>query len=149
MTIDQLHGPVLHAALEVAQRLKHDLGKYITLQSRWLPPEADRPSRLDALRADLLETRRGVDGQATASDVWQHFRAQLFGEVALDGGAHVNLSEDEDVRSIDDHMTQLATTVGRLEALTDEELDRACGGAAAVAAATQRLVRRLREASRG
>ena len=62
---------------EYLVRLKHDLGKYIAFQVRYLPPGASASERREALAADLLGTRRGPEGVRDAPSVWAEFRATL------------------------------------------------------------------------
>ena len=60
-----------------ASRARHDLGKYVCFQVRWLPEDAGDDALRGALKDDLLRTRRGPDGVATAAEVWSGFRAEL------------------------------------------------------------------------
>lgn len=76
--------PRLYAITEHLGRLKHDLGKYICFRQRWLGPDADRQAWLEALQADLLNTRSGPSGSMGAEQVWEEFRAWLQGE-GVDG----------------------------------------------------------------
>jgi len=62
---------------DLAKRLHHDLGKYATLQSRWLPPDASREEREEAARADLLATARGPDGVRDAGAIAGAFLEDL------------------------------------------------------------------------
>jgi len=80
--------PVDHEALlELVARLKHDLGKYIAFQIRWVDDTAPVSERRRALEADLLETRRGPSGTVDAHAVWLEFRPALYGEEPLPGRA--------------------------------------------------------------
>lgn len=127
-------------------RLKHDLGKYVALQQRWLPADAPSADRRAALRDDLLSTRRGPSGIQDALSVWQEFRPGLRGEVELPGGHRVDLSAHPVVRAVEEGMGVLAEVVAALRAgdVSDEQVLR--GGEAAVAVsdgcrALERLVR--------
>lgn len=65
--------------LEAAARARHDLGKYIAFQARWLEPDAPADALREALREDLLRTRKGPDGVVDAATLWQSLRAPLVG----------------------------------------------------------------------
>lgn len=67
--------------LELVAALKHDLGKYVAWTSAnlddasWEGPLADE--LVDALRADLLETRKHGERREAAWEVWRGFEADL------------------------------------------------------------------------
>jgi hypothetical protein len=71
----------LDLLIERVAALKHDLGKYVAwtsanLEDRvWTGPLVDE--LLDALRADLLETRKSGDRREAAWEVWAAHRAGL------------------------------------------------------------------------
>ncbi len=79
MHIAEMPALDLAALLEHTRRLKHDLGKYVRFQGRWLAPDAGLDARREALAADLLHTRRGPDGSVDALEVWDDFREGLEG----------------------------------------------------------------------
>lgn len=133
------------AALEHAARVKHDLGKYVAFQLRWLPPDAPLADRVDALRADLLSTRRGPDGAVDAPTLWAELRAPLVGEVPLPGGAHVNLSNDPAVVAIDAAIAEIRDVVAGLDGADVALVEAGTRAALAVAEAARDLHRRLRE----
>lgn len=62
---------------DLADRVRHDLGKYVTFSTRFLPDDAPLAERREALRDDLLRTRRGPAGEATAAEVWAGLRGEL------------------------------------------------------------------------
>lgn len=138
--------PVQDALLSLLDRLKHDLGKYVALQARWLPPEAGPVERREALVADLLHTRRGPEGSTSAHEVWETFRGMLHGEVLLDGH-RVALGDDPDVVVIEDRMRSLGAlrSVSAVEALVPEAVDEALSACAEVGARCRSLVRRARD----
>lgn len=143
------HPPQHNALHDLLARLKHDLGKYVALQQRWLPPEATPDECGEALRADLLQTRRGPNGTQDALSVWREFRGQLFGEAALPDGTRVDGSLDVDVRAIDEHMSTIAkviATLGKDEPIGAEQIRDGFAAADAVARACQRLNKRARSA---
>ncbi len=70
---------------EAVARIRHDLGKYVALQQRWLPPGATDAERRAAIVADVLETRRSPRSTDDAVAVWAGLaeeRAILEEEVA-------------------------------------------------------------------
>lgn len=64
--------------LEAASHARHDLGKYISFQARWIEPGAPVDTLRDALREDLLRTRKGPDGVLTAAALWRTLREPLL-----------------------------------------------------------------------
>lgn len=64
-------------AREVADRLRHDLGKAIVLSRRWLADGASEAELQAALRDDVLRTRRGPDGVMSAFEVWAARRGEV------------------------------------------------------------------------
>jgi hypothetical protein len=62
---------------ELARRVAHDLGKYATLQARWLPAEASFRERVEAGGADLLRTMSTRDGVRGAAHLARDFLADL------------------------------------------------------------------------
>ena len=128
-------------------RLKHDLGKYIGLQSRWLGADASLSQRVSALRKDLLETRRSPEGTWDAVCLWQQFRPLLMGLEPLIDGTQVNLSDDPDVLVIENAMLVLGQMIELLkrDAQTEEDVQRAEKAVLVVSEACRRLVLRSRE----
>lgn len=140
-------GPALRAALvEHVRRLRHDLGKYVQLQVRWLPPEASLAERREAVCADLLRTRRGPGGVVGAAELWARSRGALVGEGRLAGQAtRVDLSRDPSVRALDAAMERLRELQPELEAGTANaaQVDDAAELAGSIARAVRDLHRRL------
>ena len=63
--------------VEAAAAAKHDLGKYVAFQARWLAPDASDADRLEALQADVLHTRRSAEGSEDAPSLWRRLRPGL------------------------------------------------------------------------
>jgi hypothetical protein len=109
--------PSARAALaEHVATMKHDLGKYVAFQTRWVAAEAPLAERKAALDADLRQTRRGPEGESDASAVWARFRPALRGESALSDGSSVDLRADIDVSALEDAMVDVATAIDDLNA---------------------------------
>ena len=83
----------------------------MALQQRWLAEDADDAALLDALRADLLHTRRGPEGSVDACAVWREFRPGLFGEAELAPGVSLDWSADPDVQRLDQLMGHIAAAM--------------------------------------
>ena len=94
--------------LEAATRAKHDLGKYIAFQARWLPPGAAREEWQAGLVSDLLETRRGPSGTEDAVALWKRLKTDFAG-----------LKNDPDVRAVDEAIERIE---GRLSDLKEDRL---------------------------
>jgi hypothetical protein len=132
-------------------RMKHDLGKYVSLQMRWLAEEASLEDRERALKADLLATRRGPQGTQDALSVYREFRPVLMGDEPLSAGIVMNLSAHPMVVSLDAAMEEVARIAHVLtdSAVGEDDIDR--GGRAALTVSNHcrdlyRLVRKLRGA---
>ena len=73
--------PKVNASVEelcdLTAQLKHDLGKYVAFQSRWLDPASDIDELRAALIADLVETHRGPNGTRSSVEIWREQRATL------------------------------------------------------------------------
>lgn len=121
--------------VEHVRRLRHDLGKYVSLQVRWLG-EAPSPDALrQALCEDLLRTRRGPAGARSAPEVWGDFRERLLRELPSD--PHVQAIE-ADAQAIEALLPALVS--GDASGAMVEEGARA---AARISAATRALLQRV------
>jgi len=123
------------APLQAAKAAKHDLGKYVAFQLRWLAPDASPAELLDALRADVLQTRRGPDGIESAPELWDRLRPPLAA-----------LGPDPDLQAVDRAVAALAAAA---PAIADGSIDApamqaAADHARAVAKHLAALVKRLR-----
>ncbi len=135
------------AVVDHVGRIKHDLGKYVALQARWLGEEATLDQRRAAVRQDLLTTRRGPGGTRDAVSLWGQLRGPLVGEEPLDGGAVVDLSDDPGVRAVDASMTQIEALVPLLtEQAPADIVDSARQAAFACGEAVRDLNHRARHA---
>jgi hypothetical protein len=129
VNVEDISGSALEDLVEDLSDLRHDLGKYIVFELRFLGDEPGIVDLRGALRTDLLSTRRRGDATETAWAVWARLRPPQ-----LDG--------DPDVRAIDALVERLATA----DLDGDEESLRAVAAdARAVASATRRLHRRAVE----
>lgn len=90
------------SVLDAAARARHDLGKYVAFQARWLGPDASADALRDALREDLLRTRKGPTGVLDARALWRELREPLA---------------SAGVERIDALMAELAGRAERLDAL--------------------------------
>ena len=95
---------------EAVTRARHDLGRYIAFQIRWLPEEPDPKDLLEALQSDLLHTRRGPAGSEDAWTVWARVREGL---VALG-------ERDPQLMALESLMTEMET---QKEALSSGQAD--------------------------
>lgn len=68
---------------EAANRVRHDLGKYVHLEARWLDHEASEEELREALAHDLCRTRRGPEGDESCVELWARLRPSV---AALDVG---------------------------------------------------------------
>jgi hypothetical protein len=106
--------------------LRHDLGKYITFEVRFLGSDPETEALRAALRTDILQTHKRGDVCATAWQVWERMRP-------------TQLAGDADVDRVEESLAALARvnlTGSRVE------LEEAAGLAGEVAAATRSLFKR-------
>jgi len=122
---------------EAAARAKHDLGKYIAFQTRWLPESADHQEWTAALQADLLQTRRGPDGAESAVSIWERIRGE-FGE----------LEDDKDIARVEAAFGTIRTLMPALEGgeITSQDAQVLAQASLEVAGRLAALHKRLREA---
>jgi hypothetical protein len=148
-SLDVLDPETRTALASLAGRLKHDLGRYVAMQARWLAPDADADTRRTALRDDLLATRRGPEGSVDALGVWTPYRDALLGRSELAAGVTVDLGHDPDVRRIVSGMATLGEIIAALRGgtLDDNGVDLGLAASTAVAEACRDLHRRAREKS--
>ena len=143
--IERLPSAERRAAHALLARLKHDLGKYVAFQQRWLGEDPDPAELLEALRADLLATRRGPEGETSAVEVWRAARPVLLGERAVDG-VTVDLRLDEDVAALSEAVAELEDWMPELrsEQPSARCLERCRALALNIADVCRRLERRAR-----
>lgn len=65
--------------LDAAEDARHDLGKYICMNQRWLGDDASPAQRLEAVQADLLRTQSGPGGDVDAFTLWARLSPPLEG----------------------------------------------------------------------
>ncbi len=128
--------PDLRSLAEAAARARHDLGKYVALELRWLPPNADSDALRAALRADVGATRRDADRVESAPVLWDRLRPALAA-----------LGDDPDLTAVDAAVALLRALLPDLGTASPDRLAAGAAAAFAVADALKRLDRRVREAS--
>ncbi len=124
-----------HPALQAALDARHDLGKYVSLNLRFLAPDADRAAQREALLADLTQTRRGPGGGVeSAPEVW----------AACRGGLPAAAPE---VLQVDAAMKHRQSSLPALmaDSLDDDALAALAQAARGVTAALTALTRRLKD----
>lgn len=99
--------------LEAAERAKHDLGKYIAFQVRWMPPDAGVEEWREGLVSDLLHTRRGPAGSEGAVSIWKRLRPSFEG-----------LQDMSEIVAVDEAIAQIVALLPALEAgeLSQEDM---------------------------
>lgn len=123
---------------EAALRLRHDLGKYVTMAARWLPDDPAEAELRAALSDDLLHTARGPAGDRSAAEVWAGLRGEWE-------GAPPALAAR--VRELDERVARLDAGARRLDDLRLPELRELAAEAAGVSALCRELVAAAREGS--
>jgi len=97
--------------LEAAAAARHDLGKYMIFQLRWVGRDGPLEDVREALESDLLRTRDGPGGTVNAAAIWVELR---------DGLAPFDPSA---VASLDEGMALLADQLPGLTAGTLEDAE--------------------------
>ena len=62
---------------DASERVRHDLGKYVSFATRFLAEDAGVEALREALRDDLVHTRRSPDGVENAPMLWARLRVPL------------------------------------------------------------------------
>lgn len=103
---------------------RHDLGKYIAMNLRWLPDDPSTEMLREALRTDLLKTRSAPSGDEDALCLWKRLRPSLAGY---------------DLSVLDTHMSVIAEGLPALEHLDRQALLQLSVAAKGVGEAFRRL----------
>ncbi len=109
---------------EALTQARHDLGKYIALNLRWLPEEPTQEQLRAALLTDLRATRSGGGVQEDAWSLWQRLRPGLV---------------DYNLQDLDARMERIQQALPALETLDESALRRVAEDALAVGPALRRL----------
>jgi hypothetical protein len=64
---------------EALAAARHDLGKYVAMNVRWLPEDASAEDLRSALVADLCRTKESEGKVESAVELWQRLRRDLVG----------------------------------------------------------------------
>lgn len=129
-------------------RVRHDLGKYIAFQARWLPAGAGIEELRAALEADLARTRSAAGAVESAPRIWDRLRPALVAGALLEDGSRIDLSGDADLAEVDAGMAIVRATLPELATATAPALEETRAAALRVAEALQRLHARVRAAAR-
>ena len=123
--------------LDAAAAARHDLGKYIAFELRWVGEAASDADLLAALQADVLRTRSSRGETLDALAVWEGVKPGLQG---LRG-------RDVDVDAVDEAMNRIGLRLPGLcgGALTREEMNSCRADAFLVSEHLDALYRRLKE----
>jgi hypothetical protein len=129
------------ALVEHLAVLRHDLGKYVSLQVRW--SDGDPAMLREALTADLLETRRGPSGTSDAAEIWDGLVPELRGERPLSSGDVVDLRGWDTFDRLVAAMDVVRATIAALRTEVDDDgLRRGAEAAGSVAELCRELWRR-------
>ena len=144
--------PEVSAALAASvRRLRHDLGKSMSLQLRFAGADADAEILADALRDDVLQTRRGPRGTRSAFELFDGAWPWLVGEAELPEppGGRVDLSRDPVLMRLAEAIAELRSHRSEIEArsLSQPALTRLVALAHEGTAACKELVVRYGDAA--
>ncbi len=131
-----------------ARRLRHDLGKYVAFQVRWLPDPPAVEELRQALQADLARTRQQGASFESAPSIWARLRPALVGEQPLEAEQRVRLAADPDLVVIDAALAGIQELLPRLEVAPLRDLLLARDRALQVAGAARRFDQRVRRMAR-
>ncbi len=92
---------------EAANQVRHDLGKYVHLEARWLGEDSSEVDVREALVTDLRRTRRGPSGDESCVDLWARLRPAVA---------------DFDTTEVDDLVAHIGAQLSRLDAMPLAEL---------------------------
>ncbi len=84
MSLSELRGEELEELVEDLSELRHDLGKYIGFECRFVGEDGETEALRAALRTDLLQTHRGRRGVESCWQLWARLEpADCAGEPEL------------------------------------------------------------------
>jgi len=123
--------------LEAAAAARHDLGKYIAFELRWIGESASDEDLLSALQADVLRTRSSNGTVLDAVVVWNGVRkglAELIGQ-------------DDDLTAVEQAMSRIESHLPGLSqgALEHAEMKACAADAFLVSNHLEAFYRRLKE----
>lgn len=98
---------------DLLRRLRHDIGKYVTFNQRFLGDSGDAVAAREALVDDLLHTHRGPAGPVPVAAIWAALRPEL--EAAWPGDPHLV--------ALDAEMAALAEVAAALRVGSDTAAD--------------------------
>lgn len=143
--LSELDASLWPALAGVCEHLRHDLGRYIAMQSRFVSPSADASTRRTALCDDLLATRRGPSGTLDAARIFAPAAAVLSGCAPIVGDRVVDLRAVPQVARLFRAMRVVDDLIGELRAgvLSDAQLDDAIASAIEASDACRTLTRHV------
>jgi len=124
--------------------LRHDLGKYVAFQLRWLPPEPSDDELRDALRSDLARTRAAGERVESAVQLWGRLRPAFVGQAPIGDAGLIDLTDDLDLQAVDAAVARIAQLLPGLDDAHRPQLDELRELALAISSATRQLQRRVR-----
>ncbi len=110
---------------EAALQVRHDLGKYVYLEARWLGEDSSEVDVREALITDLRRTRRGPSGDESCVAVWTRLRPSVA---------------EFDTAEVDWLVSHIADLLGELDAMALLELRAVARVSHKLAEACRRLV---------
>lgn len=143
-TLEQVPAASLPALREHLDALRHDLGKYMVFQLRWLPGAPSDHELRCALEADLVRTRSAGETVESAPRLWARLRPPLVGERPLVDGSLVQLDQDPDIVAIDRCLAAIQQLLPRLSEAPRAALEEGQRLAMEASGATRRLWKRAR-----
>ena len=98
MRLENLGQEELEQTIPLLHAIKHDLGRYICFERRFVEDSEDIGELRRALRSDIHKTRRSGDESETCWDIWNRLRPNVLNE---DPDILVIDRAIEDIMSID------------------------------------------------
>ena len=78
MRLEELDGRQLTEIEASLRSIRHDLGKYICFEQRFIVSDDDVEELRRALRSDLQKTRRSGDSSEDCYEVWSRIRPDIL-----------------------------------------------------------------------
>ena len=80
MRLEELGQEELEQMIPLLRAIKHDLGRYICFERRFVEDSEDMGELRRALRSDIRMTRRSGDESETCWDIWTRLRPHLLND---------------------------------------------------------------------
>ena len=131
MRVEEATAEALEMLVEDLSDIRHDLGKYVCFETRFVGVDAPQETLREALQADLHRTRRrrlgdGEEHTETAWALWARIRPEVLQDDpdVIEIDALIQALSEADLAGASESLTQIAQRAFAVSAATRRLLDR-------------------------